>query len=212
MAKIPLKISKSDEEVFFYITEIGNLMQMPRSHQRFLGNTFDNVASHSHHVAIIAYCIARMEGMSHEDGLKALAMGTVHDHGEARTGDLNFLEKHYATRDELVGTKDQLKNLPFSKDLLNLFEEYEELETPIAKCVKDADAVEQLYLEWILTYMGNKIAERWYLGDKKNRIPYFRTVSAKKLANLFYKNKPNDWWFREFIDKKFNKDHLNGKK
>ena len=66
---------KPIKKVLFLIEQAGTLLQMPRSHVRTLGNAFDTIASHSYHVSMMAYCIARMEGLSHKDGMKALSMG-----------------------------------------------------------------------------------------------------------------------------------------
>ena len=65
--------SKVVKKVLFLIQQAGSLLRMPRSHARSLGNTYDTIASHSHHVSIIAYCIARMEKLSHNDAMKALS-------------------------------------------------------------------------------------------------------------------------------------------
>lgn len=75
-------------------------MLIPRSHNKQLGTTFDTVVSHSHHVSVIAYCVSRMEGLSHESAMKSLTMATFHDLAEARTGDLDFVAKHYVKPDE----------------------------------------------------------------------------------------------------------------
>lgn len=82
-------------KIFFLVQQAGSLMLMPRSHIRHLGTTYDTVASHSFHVAIIAYCLSRMEGISHDNSMKTTMMGLLHDVAEARTGDLDFVAKHY---------------------------------------------------------------------------------------------------------------------
>lgn len=211
MPKPSLK-STQIKKIFYYIAETGSLTFSYRTHKRSLINTFDTIASHSFHTGIIAYCLSRMEGQSHEEGLKALAMGVLHDNAEARTVDLDFPAKHYGSTDEQTAFTDQLKGLPFGKDLKQIIDEYEERETLVAKCAKDADAFEQLYLEWILTQMGNKMAKRWFLGDFKNRVPYFRTKSAKILAQVMKKSQPHDWWWEELIEKNLNHEHLNSRR
>ena len=85
-----------NKKIMYLIQQAGTLMLMNRNHIRNLGNiTFDTIASHSFHVAIISYCITRMEGMSHEEGMKAITMGLFHDLQEARTGDNDFVSKNY---------------------------------------------------------------------------------------------------------------------
>lgn len=189
------------------------LLEMPRSHVRNLGNnTPDSVASHSFHVAVIAYCIARMEGLTHEEGLKAMAMGALHDLIEARTGDADFVIKNYAQLNEEKALSDQFADIEFGQDLLELMQEYEDRETLIAKCAKDADSVAQMYLEWLLSWRGNKLAERWFEGDYQHRVPHLRTESAKHLALSMKDSNPQEWWWSEFVEKGINLEHLNSKK
>jgi len=186
---------------------------LPRSHIRSLGNNVpDTIASHCYQVSVIAYCVARMEGLDHEAGLKAMAMGTLHDLAEARTGDADFIAKNYLKIDETKAIHDQFAGLPFGKDLHNVVDEYEQRESLEAKCAKDADSLAQLYIEWVLKWRGNKLAERWYQEDYVNRVPFMRTESAKKLAMEMRDSNPHEWWWVDFVDKGINMKHLNGKK
>lgn len=114
-----------NKRIFFLIQQAGMLMTMPRTHQRNLGNTFDTVASHSFHVAIIAYTIARMENLPHEEALKAMAMGLLHDLAEARTGDIDFVAKNYTKADEEKAVRDQFADIDFGNDLKEIDEEFE---------------------------------------------------------------------------------------
>ncbi len=194
--------------------QAGMLMLMPRTHMRQLGNTFDTVASHSFHVAIIGYCLARMEGLSHESGMKTATMGLFHDLAEARTGDLDFVAKHYTTADEDKAIRDQYSGLPFENDLLNLSSEYEERESLEAKCAKDADSLEQMYQESVLAWQGNKMAQKWFESDYKDRVPGLRTQSAKDLAMRMKDVNPQEWWWSSFVkdDMAIDKEKLLGKK
>ncbi|MDB5179101.1 MAG: phosphohydrolase [Patescibacteria group bacterium] len=201
------------KRVLYLIQQASMLLDMPRSHVRNLGNnTPDTIASHCYQVSVIAYCLARMEGLSHEVGLKAMAMGTLHDLAEARTGDMDFVAKNYVKVDEAKAMSDQFAGLPFGQDLLEMMGEYEARESLEAKCVKDADILAQMYIEWVLVWRGNKLAERWFDGDFTNRVPHLRTESAKKLAHDMRDSNPHEWWWSEFVDKGVNMEHLNGKK
>lgn len=202
------------KHILFLIEQAGTLMNFPRSHKRSLGNTFDTVASHSHHTAIIAYCLTRMEKLGHEDGLKAMAMATFHDLPEARTGDMDFIAKHYCEPDEAKAVDDQFKNLPFAADLKKLVAEYEDRDTLVSKCAKDADSLEQMYQEWYLMWQGNNMAKIWFEGDYKDRVPHLRTQSAKTLALQMKDSNPQEWWWVEFTENGQAKDlsKLNGKK
>ncbi len=205
-------LGMNNKRVLYLIEQAGMLIDMPRSHVRNLGNnTPDSIASHCYQVSVIAYCLARMEGLTHEAGLRAMAMGTLHDLAEARTGDADFVAKNYVEIDEDKAMRDQFADLPFGQDLLTMMTEYEERESLAAKCAKDADSLAQMYIEWILAWRGNKLAERWFEGDFINRVPRMRTESAKQLALAMKDGHPHEWWWAEFVDKGINQTHLNGK-
>lgn len=195
-----------NKKILYLIEQAGVLMHLPRSHKKFLGNTFDTVASHSHHVSIIAYCLSRMEGLSHEDALNSMAMAVFHDLPEARTGDTDFVAKHYLSVDEKKALDDQFIDLPFAADLKKIVSEYENRETLAAKCAKDADSLEQIYQEWFLMWQGNQLAKRWFESDFNDRVPAFKTESAKKIAFQMKESDPQDWWWTEFLENEAAKD------
>ena len=201
-----------DKRVLFLMQQAGMLLEMPRSHVRNLGNnTPDSIASHCYQVSVMAYCLARMEGLTHEEGLRAMAMGTLHDLAEARTGDADYVAKNYVKIDEAKAMADQFAGLSFGGDLLAMMTEYEERESLVARCTKDADSLAQMYIEWVLAWRGNRLAERWFEGDYVNRVPSMRTESAKRLALEMKSSHPHEWWWAEFVDKGVNMTHLNGK-
>ena len=168
-------------------------MEMPRSHVRNLGSdASDTIASHCYHVSIIAYCIARMEELDHEQGLRAMSMGTLHDLLEARTGDSDFIAKNYVKVNEEKAIKDQFSNISFGDDLQKLMNEYEKRQSPEARCAKDADMLAQMYVEWTLSWRGNKLAEKWFEGDYVHRVPALKTKSAKKLAMAMKDSNPHE--------------------
>lgn len=192
-------MKNNHKKIFFLIQQTATLLQMPRTHVRTLGTAFDTVASHSFHVSFMAYCIARMEGLNHTEGLKAMAMGLLHDIAEARTGDQDFLARMYTQVDESKAVSDQFSGFDFGNDLKDLLTEYEKRTTKISQCAKDADSLQQLYLEWMLYWQGNKIAQKWYENDFIHRIPNMFTQSAKKLAELTKTSSPQEWW-NEFVN------------
>lgn len=205
---------KTDEnkKIMYLIQQAGTLMLMQRNHVRNLGNvTFDTIASHSFHVAVISYCISRMEGFSHPDGMRAITIGLLHDLSEGRTGDNDFVSKNYTTMDDARAIEDQFSGFDFAQDLKNEVEQYEKRESKLSKCVKDADAIAQMFMEWTLSWQGNKLAEKWFKGDLIHRVPYLHTKSAKKLIDLIKNSDPQEWWWNQFVDDKGpNLKHLNG--
>jgi 5'-deoxynucleotidase YfbR-like HD superfamily hydrolase len=87
--------------------------------------------------------------------------------------------KNYTTMDDKKAMHDQFAGLSFGKDLLDMMEEYEERESLVSKCTKDADILAQMYIQWLLAWRGHKLAEKWFEGDFTNRVPHLRTESAK---------------------------------
>ena len=194
------------DRLLHFIQQAGVLMQMPRSHKKNLGNTYDTVASHSHHVSVIAYAIAKEEGLSETESLRCMAMAVFHDMAEARTGDMDFIAKHYVEVDEDKAKDAQFAGLSFSKDLTVLLDEYEARSSLIAKCAKDADGLEQMYQEWQLMWQGNKIAQKWFESDLNDRVPNFYTQTTKRIATELKESWPNDWWWSEFMEQDVAKD------
>lgn len=200
-----------NKRVLYFIQQAGMLMQMPRTHAKNLGNTYDTVASHSHHTSIIAYCIARMENLRHDEAINALVMATLHDIPEARTGDLDFAGKNYSQVNDEAAIEDTFAGFEFGKDLKNVVDEYEKRESKISKCAKDADLIEQMYQEWVLMWQGNKLAEKWFKGKLKLVVPKLYTKSAKKIVESMGKSNPQEWWWSEFVNKDYKSKNLTGR-
>lgn len=206
---LPLHIM--NKRILFFIQQVGMLMQIPRTHQKNLGNTYDTVALHSYHSALIAYCLCRMEKLSHEDALKAMAMGLLHDLPEARTGDLDFARKNYSKVDEEKAIKDTYAGIPFAHDLEKIVNEYEERKSVILQCAKDADLIEQMYQEWVLMWQGNKLAQKWFEDKQKLTVPKLYTKSAKAIIKSIKTSNPQEWWWSEFVTKNYKSKNLTGR-
>jgi len=65
-------------------------------------------------------------------------MCLLHDTGEARTSDHNWIHKRYVSEDGDLVLSEQLDALPFP-ELAEISLEYEERKTPEAIMAKDAD-------------------------------------------------------------------------
>jgi len=194
------KENNKTRKILYLIQQSGVLMQMPRTHVKHFGNSFDNVASHSYQTAVIAYCLARMEKLSQEDALKCVGMAIFHDLSEARTGDLDFIAKHYATVDEDKAVDEQLAGTGFDEDIKKLLSEYSARESLIAKCARDADSLAQFHVEWVLMWQGNDLAKKWFDSDFNDRIPGLKTDSARTLAFAMRDSNPHEWWWSQFLE------------
>lgn len=181
---------------FFF--EIGSLRKIARGHrQSFLTDDIsDNIASHSHRVAVIGYFLAKAEGVNIE---KVLTMCTFHDSGETRSGDQTWIHKRYVKvfDDEILN--DQIKDLTEDNSLFKIMSEYAERKTKEANVAKDADRLDQFLLAKEYIARGNKVAEKWI---RPGRVDEFYCDSAKKLFNQLLESEPWDWSKDLFTDKR----------
>lgn len=192
----------------FLIEQAAQLMLMPRSHKKNLGTSYDTIASHSFHVAIIALTIAKIEWLSDEDANRCAVTWLLHDLAEARTWDHDFIAKNYNICDEKKAVDDQFRNLWFDNNFHNQIEEYESMESMRSKIVKDADQLAQIYHEWSLMRQGNKLAQQRYEWDLEKRVPYLFTQSAKDIVKRMETSNPNERRRDEFVIKNYRQENL----
>jgi len=183
---------------FFY--EIGTLRRVLRAHQQTLlsHDPTDNISSHSFRTAFIGYFLAKE---SKVDADKVVKMCLLHDIEEARAGDQNWVNKRYIKVFEDEIRKGQLKELPNSKELLELSNEYNERKTFEAKIAKDADLLDEIFLLKEYEMQGSKEAIDWLKGTHKKgpgkesqQEKMMFTKLAKKIAKEAKKQKPSLWW------------------
>jgi putative hydrolase of HD superfamily len=171
--------------------EIGCLRFISRSWVQFLGPNFANLAEHHLRVTWLAMLLSKMEGKG--DMEKIMKMALVHDVSESRTGDLHYIGRQYAKRDEPKAIADILKNTSLEKEMLELWHEYEERKTIESKIVKDAD-----YLDVDLEIQEQKTMgrEQMKVWDSNRNIIQHKlfTESAKKLWAAIKKSDPTEWY------------------
>lgn len=68
-----------------------------------------------------------------------------------------------------------------------------------------------MYIEWLMGWRGNKLAQKWFDDDFINRVPHLRTKSAQAIAQAMKNSNPHEWWWQEFVTESMNLHHLNGK-
>jgi putative hydrolase of HD superfamily len=179
-----------------FLFEVGTLRRVPRIHRQTLlvDDVSDTIASHSFRVAHIGWHLAKLEGA---DPYKVVMMCLLHDLGEARSNDHNWVHKRYIKifDDEIM--KDQLGTLP-SDELHDLAAEYAVRKTKEAVVAKDADVIDQILLLREYEWQGNKEAPLW-LHDKEKGVRYakvhdLKTKSARTLGKAIYRERPSSWW------------------
>ncbi|GAB6142881.1 HD domain-containing protein [Desulfocicer niacini] len=178
-------------DLFF---EASMLTSLPRSGYQFLGAGQETVAAHSFMTAFICLAMADMEpGV---DGKKIVSMALVHDLAEARTGDLNYVQKQYVTTREDLALSCMAKGFPFGKKLSALVEEFNRGETREAQLARDADQLSFIIELKKLQDIGVKTPEKW-LPHVLDRLT---TDTGQRLAKNLMASSWDDWWLNNYSE------------
>ena len=206
MKKASPKAGANADQLARFIYEMGIHRHTPRSAFWFMGDGGQSVAEHLFRTTMIAYALARTTpGI---DVSKAVLLALVHDIGEGRTGDPNYVHQRYGRLNEREAVKDMGERLPFGEELLALFDEQEAKKTPEAMLVKDADQ-----LEWIATLReeekrGNTRAKGWI----RHAVLRLKTPQGKRAAKQLLSTDPDSWWFDAKDDWFINREEKHRKK
>lgn len=188
--------SKKDERIINFFYEIGTMRKLMRMHRQVLltDDMSDSIASHSYRVAIISWFLAKEEGA---DPYKTVMMSLLHDMGEVRSNDHNWIHKRYVKIFEEEIDAEQLGTLPYS-DLKNFIDEYQKKESREAILAKDADSLDQILLLKEYEWTGNKEASVWLHGKGREKVnaqlKRLKTEAGKRFGKMIYKVNPSDWW------------------
>ena len=177
---------------FFF--ELGMLKRTPRSGFQFLGSGRESVADHSFRVAMIGFTLARLA--KNVDPFKVVCLCLFHDIPEARTGDLNYVNKRYVTVDEGGAMSDLARSLPFGDELKAFLREYREEETEESKLVHDADQLDLILELKEQNDLGNTYAAKWIHFARQRLV----TSIAKSVAEEILLTDSTDWWFKGHDD------------
>jgi putative hydrolase of HD superfamily len=172
---------------FFF--ELGMLKKTPRSGYQFLGSGKESVADHSFRMTMIGYTMAKLS--PEVDVFKVITLCLFHDVPEARTGDLNYVNKRYVSSREREAVLDLAETLPFGEDYKTLFEEYKEGKTEEAKIAHDADQMDLILELKEQRDLGNVYADKWIHFALKR----LRTPMGKQLASEIIGTDSAAWWF-----------------
>jgi len=173
---------------FFF--ELGMLKRTPRSGFQFLGSGRESVADHSFRTALIGYTLAKI--VPGVDPFKVVSLCLFHDVPEARTGDLNYVNKRYVEAREAEAVSDIAAGLPFGAELKTLIEEYREEKSEESRLVHDADQLDLILELKEQQDLGNAYAEKWIHFARKR----LRTPIGKQLAEEILRTDSTDWWFK----------------
>lgn len=174
-----------------FLFEAGMLKRTPRSGFQFLGTGAESVAEHIFRTTYIGYALGRLAKDINVEHL--IMMCLFHDLPEARTGDLNYVNKKYVKANEKKAVKDLADTLPFGNEIEGLVQEYEEGKTAEARLARDADQLEMILALKEYKDLGNKYADEWLQFSLRR----LQTDSAKKLAGVILETDSSLWWFSD---------------
>jgi len=174
--------------------EVRILKELPRSGYHFLGSGSESVAEHAFFTTFLGYVLGQMN--RDVDGAKIVHLCLMHDLGEARTGDLNYVQKKYVQADEARAIADLAEGVPFGGQVEDLFKEFQACETVEAQLAHDADQLALIVELKVLLDVGHKGPEAWV----PHVVGRLKTEAGKQLAEEVLKRPSDEWWFKEKND------------
>lgn len=172
-----------------FLFEAGMLKRTPRSGFQFLGTGAESVAEHIFRTSYIGYVLGSLVGGV--DVGRIIRMCLFHDLPEARTGDLNYVNKKYVKADDKKAIDDLARHLPFGPEIKDLILEFAEGKTEEARLARDADQLEFILALKEHKDIGNAYAEEW-IGFSLRRL---QTEAARTLAQAIIETDSSLWWF-----------------
>jgi putative hydrolase of HD superfamily len=120
-------------------------------------------------------------------------MCLLHDLVEARTGDLNYVNKRYVRADEEAALRDMTANLPFGEEIRRVTEEFNDRSSAEAEAANDADQIEMILQLKELGDLGNRYSRDWITSAMRR----LRTEDGRRLARSILNTDFSAWWFKE---------------
>ena len=177
-----------------FLFEAGMLKRTPRTGYQFLGSGAESVAEHIFRTVYIGYALGHLAEGADTD--RIIKMCLFHDLPEARTGDLNYVNKKYVKTDEKKAVDDLTATLPFGSEIKELIAEFSECKTLEAQLAHDADQLELILALKEYKDLGNKYADEW-LDFAVKRL---RTDVSRELAKTILETDSSLWWFSDKSD------------
>jgi putative hydrolase of HD superfamily len=175
-----------------FIFEAGMLKKIRRSGYPFLGSGGESIADHSFRAALLGYQLALLQPDT--DAPRVALMLLYHDLPEARTGDLNYVNKRYAQADPIQACRDQAADLPprAAESYLSLIEEFEGLKSRESLLAHDADQLDMIVELKEQHDLGNPYAKVWI----ENALARLYTTAGKELAGAILATDWAEWWLQ----------------
>ncbi len=177
-----------------FLFEAGMLKRTPRTGFQFLGSGAESVAEHIFRTVYIGYTLGKMAKNVDTDRLIKICL--FHDLPEARTGDLNYVNKKYVKTDTAKAVDDLADTIPFGAEIKKLIEEFEKGDSIEAQLAHDADQLELILALTEYKDVGNKYADEWLEYALKR----LKTDIALQLARTILETDSSLWWFSDKSD------------
>lgn len=177
-----------------FLFEAGMLCKTPRSGYQFLGSGRESVGEHILRAIFIGYALCKLNPLLDEQSV--LKMCIFHDLPEARTGDMNYVNKKYVAVDEAKAVRELTQGLAFGADIQQIINEFNAMETQEARIARDADQIALILQLKEYGDLGNKYADEWI----QYALQRLMTEEGKKLANRVIQTDSSNWWFKEKND------------
>jgi len=183
------------ENVVNLLFEAAFLKKIPRSGFQFLGMGRESVAEHSFLATFIGWVLAQL--VPEVDAARLLPMCLLHDLPEARTGDLNYVQKEYVVPEESKVLGDLCSRLPIGTGIKELLEEFNAAGSLEARLAHDADQLAFLLELKLLADQGYQPPHKW-IPHVKQRI---QTEVGQQLAVTVLALDSDEWWLKNIIDR-----------
>lgn len=182
------------ESIADFLFETGMLAKTPRSGYQFLGSGRETVAEHILRTVYVGYALCKIN--SSLDEPRVLKMCILHDLPEARTGDMNYVNKKYVQVDEAKAVRELTQSLSFGDDIKQAIDEFNARQTPESLAARDADQIALILQLKEYGDLGNKYSDEWI----KYAMQRLATEEGRNLAGRIIQTDSSHWWFKEKDD------------
>jgi putative hydrolase of HD superfamily len=178
-------------DIVNFLFEAGMLKRTPRSGLQFLGSGGESVAEHILGTIFVAFALCKM--LPEADESKVLKLCLFHDFPEARTGDMNYVNKKYVDVNEEKAVQELTEPLFFGGEIKSSIDEFNAQQTPEAIIARDADQLALILLLKEYGDLGNKYSMEWIDYARKR----LASENAKKMAECIIQTDSSEWWFKD---------------
>jgi putative hydrolase of HD superfamily len=182
------------KEIAEFLFETTMLRRTPRSGFQFLGAGSESVAEHVLSTLFIGYALCKID--TEADELKVLRLCLMHDLPEARTGDMNYVNKKYVKVDEKKAVRELTAPLFFGGEIEEALDEFNERTTRESLLARDADQLALILHLKECSDLGNKYSQEWI----RFAIQRLATETGRKLAMTILDTDYSAWWSKENDD------------